>query len=360
MTNGLVIRTRADIEKARKAFQVASPSQLREQVTKLDAMIRARRRRLGISDNYDAVVSAFAERDPDLLTHDRDRLPYVPALALNAMMDRPDRAFPVLPHLPAHAWMALDTFGTRSAPETEHYLPEAMLFEDMAAFYNRSVQLLKTVESQRPRKRDIKELNATRRACVLAAFYFVEAYLNGIAFDFLAEIDQVEFTKHVVFQQAYDHGAFVSRHPEMSHDDLDLLLECNCKRDKAEQFVAFEKKCIQYPRIASRQADAGKPPIQEANCPELKYLLNEAKSLRDAIVHQSPRVEPLTPEQGKQLRFFDFANYSLTRDICGQVVDHAIRFVRRVDAALRWKPGEIDDWLIDRAPGGSFPESVFT
>jgi hypothetical protein len=96
------------------------------------------------------------------------------------------------------------------------------------------------------------------------------------------------------------------------------------------------------------------PLFTETNCPELKILLTDAKDVRDSIVHQSPKVNPVTDEARKMKWMLELGLKEAT-----DVVDAAVSFVRKLNTALK-KDGIRLDWLYDReSKTGIFPPESF-
>jgi len=209
-----------------------------------------------------------------------------------------------------------------------HYvLPEAILYEDMALAYNSAAELLPSLEGKTEPGPNLEEKRCGLflRTAVLSAFYFVEAFLNGLAFDF-----------------CYLNSAKISK------EDQDFLLERPSSQNKRGT-VSFEKKAKQYMRIILNQKHA---PLTETNCNSLKFLLTEAKEVRDAIVHQSPK---LYPESGisEKIRWM----MGLRMDKVTEVVDAAVGFVTKAHEVAGAK-AEMN-WLYPRSSNGLFPPESF-
>jgi len=351
LTNNLARPTKAQIDQIRHSIGRMSRAAVKTTTRRVEALIRERRSALGITPQFESVAKRLVE--------ERDRAQrrgqvFLPAITIPFLMSRPEAAFPVIRDLPCHAWIGLDVHGMREDLTVDFYIPEAMLFEDMAALFNRSVELRQRIATEpRLRGRVLKELAAVRRGCVLAAYYLVEAYLNGLAFDFLATVSPTFAASHVANVE-FDHVEFTKSRPSLTHKELDLLLESNCERGKSHEFVSFDKKCLHYPRIIS---GAKTPPLQVTNCAELQFLLGPAKDLRDSIVHQSPRYDETGTSPEKQVLFFSFADYE-GEDLCPQLMDNVISLLRKIEALLGYPPGRMS-WLMNREPDGLFPDRAF-
>jgi hypothetical protein len=210
-----------------------------------------------------------------------------------------------------------------------YWLPEAVLYEDMALAYNMAVDTVRDRNEARGPGGNVKvkRHHLHVRTAILSAYYFVEAYLNGIAFDF-----------------HYHHA------DELEEKHSDLLMEWDSTRKKT-RFVSFEKKITEYPKII---LGLQHPKITETTSPNLKVLSSDAKELRDAIVHQSPKGQDLTdmPSKVKSLSEADLAKTT-------EVVDAAVRLVKELNASLG-PHGMFLDWLHEReGTTGQFPASSF-
>ena len=63
---------------------------------------------------------------------------------------------------------------------------EAHVFEDMCALFNQAKEIERGLNRSTIGKKEHKTYYSLLRATVLTAFHFVEAYLNGLAFDHCA------------------------------------------------------------------------------------------------------------------------------------------------------------------------------
>jgi hypothetical protein len=175
--------------------------------------------------------------------------------------------------------------------------------------------------------RQAKLVDFCLRAAVLSAFYFVEAYLNGVAFDY--------WVRHL---------------ENISDEDFELLLEWNGKLGK-EKWISLRDKLYKYPRaILGLQH----PPLTETNSAEMKLLITKAKDVRDAIVHQSPKFDLTREEISPKVK--EFVHLRLG-DVT-QVVDAAVSLVKTINGLLG-KNGINISWLLDRDSTGRFPEKAF-
>jgi len=226
---------------------------------------------------------------------------------------------------PHHAYIALDFEGAFRAGYPEYYLPEVALYEDMCASFNLAMES-QDFRTQRPVvKVDIKRHYLYLRAAVLSAFYFVEAYLNGLAFDY-----------------------WWDNRKRLSTEESDILTEWNSVK-ATPQWRNFRTKALQYPRLI---VGSKHPPLTETNSPSLSILLTDGKDIRDAIVHQNPRFEadgsPLKVRWLLHLRLNDVA----------KIVDAAVDFVKQLNPVLGNYAVKFD-WIYSRGDDGLFPKETF-
>ena len=223
---------------------------------------------------------------------------------------------------PAHIRIGIDPgkYRTRQGG-AELYLVEAALFEDLCALAN----LLHDTDHS-DTKVAIKRENAIVRSLIEACFRFMEAYLNGMAFD---------------------HS--VRHHADLSDKDRDMLTEWDSSRVRT-RYISFRDKLIQYPRIIS---GASAPPLTEDNCPPLKYVVEKAKVIRDAIVHPSPFLLPTEPTPEK-----DRAFYSLTKSDAFATLDAVLELTAQIQKGLGRSLKDL--WWFHRPDRtGRFPDEVF-
>jgi len=208
----------------------------------------------------------------------------------------------------------------------ELYIPEAALYEDMCFAYNNAVLTDQAEHVRSLNKPELKARAFYKRSALLAAFYFVEAYLNGLGFDYLVRHKRSLMT----------HQTDVLSWPEEKKLKVGL--------------VGFERKIKEYPEAI---LGLNQSPLTEENCAELKFLLNQARDLRDAIVHQSPELNRETFDADKLKPMLALELSEVTR-----VVDSSVGFVRRLNGILG-AHGQDLWWLFDRDATGSFPQEAF-
>ena len=163
----------------------------------------------------------------------------------------------------------------------------------------------------------------------MAAFNTIEAYLNGIAFDFLE-------TNEGQFDQSAE----------------SLLREWDAVKERP-RYLSLRDKMLQYPKIVIKAAH---PPLHEDNCLELKFVVESAKKFRDAIVHPSPAPHALTGELDKEI-----AVHNVDFETVARIVDATIALIRKVDRIAYGSNSDerLRNWLRDRSPNGTFADTVF-
>ena len=113
----------------------------------------------------------------------------------------------------------------------------------------------------------------------------------------------------------------------------------------------MRNKAMRYPKIIMGLSDF---PLQESNCPELKFVLENAVPLRDAIVHPAPELFGELPSRRKEGDLI-----SMTFEEMEETVDTCLRLARRIETTIRGNEDRLF-WMRDRGENGFFPNSVFT
>jgi len=231
---------------------------------------------------------------------------------------------------PPHLRLQVHFDWVVSTPLIFHYqLPEATLYEDMALAYNLAHETLAVASRKKGLggDLDVKKNDLYSRTALLCSFYFVEAYLNGVAYDF-----------------------YYKNQTKLATKDQDLLLEWD-SQGKRRGLVSFEKKINEYPKII---LGCQHPPLTVTNSKNLGLLLGDGKEMRDSVVHQSSKTLDIStvPEKVKWM-------LSIRLDKVRDVVDAAVGFVREMNDALGSK-GLLLDWMYPRqSETGIFPPKAF-
>ncbi len=231
-------------------------------------------------------------------------------------------------NLPEHARISVDVGLYREVPFSgvEIFVPEAILFENMCALYNTTLEHKNRWNKEDPKSKKLRKMaEALGRATLVTAFNFVEAYLNGIAVDY-----------------------YIKNHDKLDPQTIQRLTEWDSVK-KQYRYISFRDKLIGYPRIAS---GAKYPPLDENSCPEMAYLLEHSKSMRDAIVHPaaSPDITHYDPAKETKLFKFSFDEVAL-------VIDNAIALVRKIETTIFGNCNRLF-WISDRNQEG-FSDDVF-
>lgn len=256
-----------------------------------------------------------------------DKILMFPKWYLDEQFKHYERCFPSWEVHPPHAMIPIDVSGDiNEAIWHGVCLPEATLYEDMCASYNQAARSEKAGTLDNPSKIEIKLHAMAVRTTILNAHYFMEAYLNAVAFDFWS-----------------------SKEAELAPDVVDSLLEWDSKKQR-QRWLSLEEKANLYPRIILGVQHS---PIIQSNCSELRYLLNEGKKIRDSIVHASPKIDPVTKNIEKVAGMIRTAFPDAT-----MAVDSAVAYVRRLNAALGEYGCDLY-WLLDRDATGTFPDAAF-
>jgi hypothetical protein len=136
---------------------------------------------------------------------------------------------------------------------------------------------------------------------------------------------------------------------KLSEKESDLLTEWDTLRNKTS-YVSLRNKLLHYPRII---LNLDHPPLQESNCEPLNFLMEEVKSLRDAIVHASP----ISPGEIVVISDKELALFFLDQQLVNRIVDQTIVLVRIIEKQVR-DHDHFLDWLLERE-NGRFPERAF-
>lgn len=290
---------------------------------KLDAEVTNLRTKYGIKVNGNELIKLVEKAE----NAEKGSILLVPKSIIGEAFSNYKAALPDFDTFPEHMRIGIDVGIIRERQGTvELFLLETILFEDMCAIFNLSKEYAQKASGTMTAKKLTKIANSLYRATVTTAFFFVEAYLNGLAADYYSK----------------------------NRDRLDaktkaLLTEWDSVQKK-NKYLSLRDKALQYPRIILGTQHS---PLQENNCQELKFMVNKAKDLRDAIVHASALPDLESYNQEKESVVFNI-NYAEVV----QVVDNAIALVRRLETTIYGNDKRLF-WLIDRNAGGIFPETVF-
>jgi hypothetical protein len=321
-THQLGEKNASEISKAREDIATKGPKRLREILEMAEGHIAWLRERSGFAGDISLLIELVKDargKSPIILTF--------PKWHLDHLFRSYGNCFPGWDEYPPHVGIPIDGSGDmQRAIWHGIYLPEAILYEDMCASYNLAKRSHGKRYEPTTSKVDIKAHDMAVRSAILAAYYFVEAYLNAVAFDYWSR-----------------------EQSNLKQEQIDLLLEWDSKKQR-QRWLSFEEKTNRYPRTILGLEHC---PLAASNCEELRYLLSTGKKIRDSIVHASPKVDPATDRIDKLSHMLG-ANLSHATT----TVDASIGYVRRLNGILGSYGYDLD-WMIDRDPSGEFPDSAF-
>jgi hypothetical protein len=238
------------------------------------------------------------------------------------------KVFPQFDKFPPHGFLLIPTEGESPAGRVDWFLLEAKLFEDMCGLFNQHRDRSQRLPSRRGLLLPVKYLDALWVATVSVAFYFAEAYLNGLAVDYLFE-----------------------NRARIAPETAGMLVEWDMQKNR-RRYLSLREKALQYPKIILGLAA---PPLQESNCPELAFVCDRAKRLRDAVAHPSPipdfNANATSPTKEEILLRRDSDELEL-------VVDNVVCLVRKLELLLAGDTARVP-WLLQRDATGFFPNAVF-
>jgi len=301
----------------------ASEQELRRYIDQAQTHINERRSQFGIKAKPSELI-AFLEASESAPPNQV----YRPRIAeVRTFFDNYGKVWPDSTLLPAHARIIFDAHGNGpdGEPIREVYILEASIYEDMAALWNLlQERLSKTHFELTPSEQKIQTM--LQRTTIVAAISFLEAYLNGLAFDHLAQhID------HITNKEKSD----------LSEWNLDM---------NRPQYLSIRDKILRYQCIILA---VGHAPLQPTNCPELESLLNTADTIRNSLAHPAPHFNPRTGNPDKE-----FAIYQISIETVKETVDSSIEVVKRLEELIYGNPDRIP-WLIGRTLDGLFPPEAF-
>jgi hypothetical protein len=151
------------------------------------------------------------------------------------------------------------------------------------------------------------------RLAAAAIYHFLEAYLNGIAYN-----------------------CFQDFHDSMDIADHDVLAEWD-SRAQCIRYTSFERQLKEYPKICGKYA---KREVELADDEDVEYLLGEGKMLRDALTHPAPFVNSQSANPTKMQMIG-----GITPDQIQRLLFASIVYVRKVEIALGHDVAMSMPWL---------------
>jgi hypothetical protein len=231
----------------------------------------------------------------------------------------------VLKGAPLHSTIHISPWGL----QTE--FPEVHLLKDLAGSLNEAIEIeekqltpyrTKTWREwkQQQAKSEIGDLirrrNASQRTCILSCFNLIEAYINGLAWDYV---------------HTHDISNFLQK-------NRDVLTE-------SERPVNIVTRLIRIPALVTGR-NAG--PLHQTRDP-LKSFIEIVKPYRDAIVHASPFAAP------EQFGGYDKLSkiYDLDLTTVRTAVDVTVALIKEIH---RFVDGgsEMPPWFLERTDEGQF------
>ncbi len=250
----------------------------------------------------------------------------IPKNILRIFFSHYEKALPDFNAYPEHTRIGIDVGIYREFQgSVEIYLLEAVLFENMCALFNLTKERHVKTILQTDSKKSVKTTSALSQATVTQAFNFIEAYLNGLSFNYCV------------------------KKTDLDDKTRTFLTEWDYTKNKPK-YISLRDKILHYPRIIR---GVEHPPLQESNCDEIEFVVSRAKIIRDAIVHASPLPNLHTLEPDKERII-----YSLKFEEVEQVVDNVISLVQKIEMLIYGNTKRLP-WLHKREPDGFFHERVF-
>ena len=321
--NMLTVTDRDRFEREKQRFNDLNKHELHPIIQKLEKEIADVRRDFGVRVPNSVLVKLLDKIE----AMPADVLPQMNKMWLSEMCSRYGKNWPIFDTLPAHAMIFIDpgTFRTKPGEFSWIWL-EALVFEEMCALYNQAFEFVHVLTKKQNDKPTTTTSGALSRATLLTAFRFVEAYLNGLAYDYLAS------------------------HEGKIDDDMEsLLLDWDAKRNRP-QFLSLRAKALQYPKII---LGLQHPPLDEHNCPELKYVVERTKIMRDRFTHTSPgrELKVALSSDGPSFHEVPFTEMA-------HAVDSCIELVKKIEKTIYGNTLRLP-WLHERPADGVFPAKVF-
>lgn len=225
-----------------------------------------------------------------------------------------EKVFPRWPHVPLHGLVVFDGQTNRSLRQI--FTPEGALYTDIRFFLKITREVHKGISDFRKREQqDQRALLAYARAAVTTTFHFLEAYLNGLAYD-----------------------CFKEHHDQLALEEHDMLAEWNTK-EKKRRYVRFETKLFEYPRIVAKTY--GKA-LDLSDFKPAKLLAMEGKDIRDALTHPSPYVDP---KSGVEEKTFWVTGVGF--EAAEQLFNAAREYVLAVEQGVGKDPQKTMSWFFD-------------
>lgn len=322
LINAMTVDNRKIISISYDAIDKMDKELLLKNIEKIKAEIDELRIKYGIKADRSGLIKILeAARDT------KKGMLLIPKYNIRKLFSNYEKVLIDFDTYPEHTRIGIDIGLYRKIQgKVELFLLETVLFENMCALFNLYKEQHMKLNRQEDSKRLIKTVDSLGRATVTMAFFFVEAYLNGLSADY-----------------------YLKNENKLDKKDAMLLAEWDFTRKKP-RYLSLKDKVLQYPRII---LSTQHPPLQENNCQELSFIISRAKDIRDAIVHASslPNLETYVP--GKEEAVFNI-NYTEVE----QVVDNAIILIRKIETTISGNDKRLF-WIVGRSADGFFSEETF-
>ena len=307
------------IQNEREQINQANKSQLQSYIKKVTSDISQRRTEYGVCASGEQLINFLenAESSPPGQSY------YPTVVELREFFQDYAKVWADSALFPAHVRVCFDPSGL--VPWGGVRILEATIYEDMASLWNLlKIRNDRHTGTQSPR--ELKTNDALCRSTVAAAVYFVEAYLNGLAFDYLTENSNT-----------------------LTEENKEILSDFDFSKNRP-RYLSLREKILKYQQIILQKAHA---PIQPNNLQPLECLLEISDSIRNSLAHPAPNPNPRTGYPDKEL-----AIYSVTAQTAQGAVDSAIELVLSLETLLHGDLSRIS-WLLKRNNEGEFSEEAF-
>ena len=307
------------VQSNKERIEEANKAELQRYIQDVSSHIRQRRIKYGVRVSGEQLIKFLENAEAS-----RPGQVYYPTVVdLREFFQDYAKVWPDSALLPAHARVTFDPSGL--VPGGGVRILEATIYEDMASLWN----LLKNRNDRHAGtqpKRELKTDDALCRSTVAAAVYFVEAYLNGLAFDYLTENSKT-----------------------LTEEKKGILSDFDFPKNRS-RYLSLRDKVLKYQLIILQEQH---PPLQPNNFQPLKRLLEISEVIRNPLAHPAPHLNPNTGSPEKEV-----AIYSVTMETAREAVDSAIELVLRLEMLVHGGSNRIP-WLLKRGDRGEFSEEAF-
>lgn len=297
LTQDLRGEGREHIQELKRNAQLAPDDNLPEAVEGIQSNIEAVKEAVGCKLSDDEINKAV-----QWLTSAGDGYVCLSKRHIEKGFDNYAWVFPRWPHIPGHAYVQFDSNIDGESPQ-KIFLAEQVLFGDIRLLWSHILRLSSDGKTWKIREASLQqELSSYMRLAAAAIYHFLEAYLNGIAYN-----------------------CFQDFHDSLDIADHDLLAEWNSGTQHT-RYATFERKLKEYPRICGKYVQRD---VDLAGDKDVEYLLGEGKMLRDALTHPAPFVN-FQSEKPTKMQMLG----GITPEQIQRLLFASIEYVRKVEIAL--------------------------